>query len=68
MVAFHLDFREPSEPTGPPGLIQLAQNQILFTTKHFYHLGPPLHLLDEPLQLVRGVEVAADGLRVTQER
>jgi hypothetical protein len=74
MIASHLDFRKPSEPTGSPGLIQLTQNQIqklfrsLFTTEHFHHPGPPLHLLGEPFQLVRGGEVAADGLRMTQER
>ena len=70
MVASHLDFRKPSGPTGSPGLIQLAQNQIqnlfrsLFTTKHCHHFGPPLYLLSEPFQMVGGVEVAAAGLRV----
>ena len=30
--------------------------QRLGTTKHLYHLGPPLQFLDQPFQLVGGVK------------
>jgi len=74
MVASHLDFRKPSEPTGSSGFIKLTQKQIqklfrsLFTTQHFHHLGPPLYLFGELFQLVRDVEAAVDRFGMAQER
>ena len=41
--------------------------QRLGTTKHLYHLGPPLQFLDQPFQLVGGVKVGPNSLGMVQE-
>jgi len=73
MVVPYLDFRKSSEPARSPCLIQPTQNQVqkllhsTFATEHLHHFSSPLHLFGQPLQLVRGVEVAANGPWMTQE-